>query len=1489
MTKKHFKMKTIVNKLRFALLLGFVAIGMTALAQAISNNNKISITTQMFLDEMAGRISFEEEAPGTRGTTPGVKPLPKPRRPIASPDTIDGKVYIAATVRIASERDLAVLESKGVIIQCKFDKGLVTTLLPIDKIDEIAAIEGVSRINVSAIMTPLTNLGRQTTNVDDVLTLSNDAINAGLEHIYDGSGVILGVIDDGIDFQHKAFQDKNGNTRIKGAYCYNGSSVTADWTGSGTLPTTDDTAEDHGTHTSTTAGGSSVIVSGTNVTVTDNHANATYGGMAPGADLFLAGTQLYTNYILNAFQKMSNYADQQGKPLVVSNSWGSSLYARDGYSDMSDVLNQYFGGNKKNRICLFASGNEAGMAIGGEGGGRWVTGTASQASPLGTILRTTPWIESYGYQYYSGWLANAWTRGTNCTGIGINIYVINKTTGAISNTYNYTSTNSSGTYTTVTLGSINMSVRVYFDYVESNNKHQVALRATNYKTTSNYVIAIEVYPIGGNNSTVDIYGGDYTYLTGYLTTNGHNWQNGSDDQSMGDEPMDPNVISIGSYVTRNGANSTGDISDFSSYATEGSGPTGVMHPWITAPGEVIISGINHYVSNHDGTVTVNNSTAPYGEMSGTSMAAPAAAGIVALWFQAAQEVGMDLTLNDVKEIMKETAIRDSWVTNGANSSHFGHGKINALAGIEYILGDDPVITANPAEVTFSGEPGNTYTQTVSIGGRNLIGNITATLNDDSGVFSISTTNLGQGGNLIITYSPTVEAEQTATIVLTSDGAEPVTITISASSFVIGEETVCDGQYVAQTLPLLGLYHDEDQHNQMIYPARKFENTTMSGKKLKSMTFYPTNGQVTQSGTTYNFTGLNFYNGSVTFKLANLPSGSQGFNADAPEFVNATLTEVKTIQMPSAADPSVTAWTINFDEGNEFVYSGGDLLIDVSNVPGNWGYTFFQVDTILNMNPGYVTYVSDSFTTDYLPTVTFEWYDNNTAGTVSPTELEFNYVTIGKSYSETVTITNTGNQPFTPVIDTSGLPQEFTVSGSGELLPNGTLDLTVTYSPTDEGPHSGSFTVTIGDQTYTVTVSGYAAEGASTIYSNHEQVLVFKSEAQAIDAIAYQVSDIDNDTKHLLPISNEDGDVSIQVVGNSDITRYDLNRQSGSSSWSVVAVANHNGNDYTQQGYSDNTVTVADGATAWMNLIDDAGITSTEATYVPVTHALSVQQNDNTYGAPRQTKTVNDLSAIVQYIEMSSEYQGGQPWTENGNIYTHYTILLDIDKLIIPTSEIDPTKDYDLYMVRAWRQVDPSLLNERYYEASTGNAGKNREERLTEDGEFLFEELGYDTYSLSSVNNLNNQYYLGNNSDLESYYPNWTSPGSYEVMATFGAQKLRENDEETGVIESLPMVFTVRAYYTRTANLQNNAGGGTRDGESAADGKYYILEYTLPLTLTAGDPNIHTAVGSIFTDRQVVGVTYVNAMGMQSNTPFDGINIVVTRYSDGTTSTTKVLK
>ncbi|MBQ1722914.1 MAG: hypothetical protein II034_03880 [Muribaculaceae bacterium] len=54
-------------------------------------------------------------------------------------------------------------------------------------------------------------------------------------------------------------------------------------------------------------------------------------------------------------------------------------------------------------------------------------------------------------------------------------------------------------------------------------------------------------------------------------------------------------------------------------------------------------------------------------------------------------------------------------------------------------------------------------------------------------------------------------------------------------------------------------------------------------------------------------------------------------------------------------------------------------------------------------------------------------------------------------------------------------------------------------------------------------------------------------------------------------------------------------------------------------------------------------------------------------------------------------------------------------------------------------------------------------------------------------------------------------------------------------------------------------------------------------------NISSSVITAVTDiaaKQVVGVTYYNVTGLSSERPFEGVNIVVTRYSDGSTSTAK---
>lgn len=60
-------------------------------------------------------------------------------------------------------------------------------------------------------------------------------------------------------------------------------------------------------------------------------------------------------------------------------------------------------------------------------------------------------------------------------------------------------------------------------------------------------------------------------------------------------------------------------------------------------------------------------------------------------------------------------------------------------------------------------------------------------------------------------------------------------------------------------------------------------------------------------------------------------------------------------------------------------------------------------------------------------------------------------------------------------------------------------------------------------------------------------------------------------------------------------------------------------------------------------------------------------------------------------------------------------------------------------------------------------------------------------------------------------------------------------------------------------------------------------------LAISDSQVITGVDNLNASKDVVSVQYVNAAGMVSTTPFKGVNMVVTRYADGSQVTTKVVK
>ncbi|MBQ4008503.1 MAG: hypothetical protein II603_08185, partial [Muribaculaceae bacterium] len=97
-------------------------------------------------------------------------------------------------------------------------------------------------------------------------------------------------------------------------------------------------------------------------------------------------------------------------------------------------------------------------------------------------------------------------------------------------------------------------------------------------------------------------------------------------------------------------------------------------------------------------------------------------------------------------------------------------------------------------------------------------------------------------------------------------------------------------------------------------------------------------------------------------------------------------------------------------------------------------------------------------------------------------------------------------------------------------------------------------------------------------------------------------------------------------------------------------------------------------------------------------------------------------------------------------------------------------------------------------------------------------------------------------------------------------------------------------YQFRAVLNKKASGNTTSGAKVTPKPGMTPDDTkvvYPLNLSPSG-SIVTAVTDV-TGKAVAGVKYYNLAGIESDRPFEGVNIVVTTYTDGSRSSSKVLK
>jgi len=576
----------------------------------------------------------------------------------------------APRVRVLAQisGDPAAAEKKGLEIS-SIAGDVVAGMIDLDKVSDLARIGSVARIESSR---PLTR----------ELDVSLSEVRANLVHTgppgHRGTGVIIGIIDTGIDWQHQSFRRQDGKSRILRIWDqslnlqgtehrppgftygveYTNTDIDAAISSANPLQVVRHQDRDpdagHGTHVAGIAAGDGSIAG-------NGQPAFTYVGVAPEADIILVANSVTTEALgdsastLDAVAYIFNVAATLNRPAVINLSQGDNLGPHDGTSLLERGIDNLLGA--QGRAFVKSAGNEGSH-------NRHASGTVT-AGATQQVRFNIPTGDT------SPDTIDIWYPGADRFA-----FTITPPGGNASATVNPGSTR------TFNLPNGNS---VFVDSVlndPNNNDNRIYVQLS----------AGTAGAIQTGNWTMN--------LTGVTVTNGnfHAWaeRGGAVPRFLAPHLNNACTISIpgtarevitaGSYVTK--GTGVGSASSFSSR-----GPTrdGRNAPTIAAPGEQVMSTRAQGISF---------GTDQYHLLAGTSMSAPHVTGTIALMLQA----NPNMTQAAIRDCLTRNARTDAF-TGATPNTTWGAGKLDTKAAFDCAsppklkIADEPIPT-----IKFRDEP-----------------------------------------------------------------------------------------------------------------------------------------------------------------------------------------------------------------------------------------------------------------------------------------------------------------------------------------------------------------------------------------------------------------------------------------------------------------------------------------------------------------------------------------------------------------------------------------------------------------------------------------------------------------------------------------------------------------------------------------------------------------------------------------------------------------
>ncbi len=547
---------------------------------------------------------------------------------------------------------------------------LAAGTLPIDRLDALAAIPHVVRIEASRTFA---------TELDSSLGEIGAAAVHSASSSFTGAGVVIGIIDSGIDYRHQVFRKADGTSRILAIWDQDltpegGESAPSsyangveyvksqiDFALAGGAPTVSirsfDTKKGHGTHV---AG----IAAGDGSQAGNCHGAHHYVGVAPDADLIVVNVDSGDNEALgnsmnlvNAFEYIFEHPAATGRPVVINLSMGDNLGPHDGTS-LVELFIDIFLLEQSGRAIVKSAGNEG-------NDNRHVSASVPAGGSLDVDFEVLAGDDRR--RFIDLWYPN---------GQALDIEVVAPGTGSPTSP-RISPDDPDHTWIVNPGAAAGSQMRVVIDsnsQVPSSDDNQIrlTLRPPSSGNLTSGWWTMRLRNSGAAEAPFHAWierGSDTPHFR--TSGGGAGAILASRDATISIPGNSEHVITVGAYSTGSGAN--GDLGAFSSWGPSRDGRT---KPEITAPGVAITSASSRVEEKTSCGCCCDCCLDFYTRKSGTSMAAPHVTGVIALMLQK----NSSLSIDQIRTHLTGSC-RSPGHGAATPNSQWGHGKVSAQAAV----------------------------------------------------------------------------------------------------------------------------------------------------------------------------------------------------------------------------------------------------------------------------------------------------------------------------------------------------------------------------------------------------------------------------------------------------------------------------------------------------------------------------------------------------------------------------------------------------------------------------------------------------------------------------------------------------------------------------------------------------------------------------------------------------------------------------------------